>query len=792
MPGLSNIFQVILMINPVENQQDDNNCNFMAEAQSLSQIYLDANATTPVLPQVWEAALFAMKTLFGNPSSSHNTGVQAKQVVDEARRRAIQIIGAGKGDVIFTSGATEGIQTAILSALISAKKNSAKTHIDKNKSYCLLYGATEHKAVPESLKHWNEILEINAEIKAIPVDKTGQLDLDFIEKEVPNALMICTMVVNNETGVYQDLSKLDRVIRSNNPNTYWMVDCVQALGKMELNLSDTSIDYAPFSGHKLYAPKGIGFIYIKENAPFTAFVAGGGQEGGLRSGTENLPGLAALNVVFEMLTGESKQAFTSEEKLHLFRQQFAETLKRVFPQVVFNHEFANSVSTTLNFAIPGFCSSEIMDLFDAANIRVSSGSACSSKVTSSFVLDAMGLPKWQSESAIRLSFGPAMTQEQVDEACDRIALSAQALVQSCRMSEKNNLIDKTALDGLLQFKIGGSCCWMYVDKITKSAVIIDPLPELIERLDTLIACQALNVVAVIDTHGHADHVSERVALAEKYLVDQCADPLGWPSETLETEIKGQHFQYISVGDKWLVKVPTPGHTDDSISLLFCEPVFSSADDLVVNYAFCGDMILMGSLGRTNFDTSCAKEMYSSIKRLKQLVGLETLICPSHDYNNEFTTSISTELPYNPLLAQVINDEIDIEEFVNLKGKLDTHLNDESGCEIMCGAFIGECQNTSLIEYEGPSLAEAMESPNKIKLIDIREAHEYALQHRDTFAKNIPLTRLVQFIQENQTDKLEEIVLVCRSGGRSLVAAEALSRLGFVNVGYLRGGYALLH
>ena len=121
MLGLSNIFQVILMINPVENQQDDNNCNFMAEAQSLSQIYLDSNATTPVLPQVWEAALFAMKTLFGNPSSSHNTGVQAKQVVDEARRRAIQIIGAGKGDVIFTSGATEVIQTAILSALISAK-----------------------------------------------------------------------------------------------------------------------------------------------------------------------------------------------------------------------------------------------------------------------------------------------------------------------------------------------------------------------------------------------------------------------------------------------------------------------------------------------------------------------------------------------------------------------------------------------------------------------------------------------------------------------------------------------
>ncbi|NQY65471.1 MAG: aminotransferase class V-fold PLP-dependent enzyme [Alteromonadaceae bacterium] len=769
----------------------------MAQAQSLSQIYLDENATTPVLPQASAAALFAMKTLFGNPSSSHNTGVQAKQVVDEARRRAVKIIGAGKGDVIFTSGATEGIQTAILSALNRAKTKIAKTNvdkssIDKSKKYCILYGATEHKAVPESLKHWNEILEINAEIKAIPVDEPGQLDLDFIEKEVPNALMICTMAVNNETGVYQDLSELDRVIRTNNPDTYWMVDCVQALGKMDLNLADTSIDYAPFSGHKLYAPKGIGFVYIKENAPFTAFIAGGGQEGGLRSGTENLPGLAALNVVFEMLMGESEQAFTSEEKLHLFRQQFVKTLTRVFPQVVFNHGFTNSVPTTLNFAIPGFSSSEIMDLFDAANIRVSSGSACSSKVTSSFVLDAMGLPAWQSESAIRLSFGPAMTQEQVDEACDRIALSAQALVQSCRMSETNNLIDKTELEGLLQFKVGGSCCWMYVDKTTKSTVIIDPLPEIIGRLNTLVACQSLNVVAVIDTHGHADHVSDRVALADKYLVNQCADVLGWPSETLETEIKGQRFQYITLGDKWLIKVATPGHTNDSISLLLCEPVSSLTDDLVVNYAFCGDIILMGSLGRTNFDTSCAKEMYSSLKRLKQLVGLETLICASHDYNNEFTTSIGAEFPHNPLLAQVIKDEIDLEQFVNLKAELDTHLNDESGSEIMCGAIIGDCQKTSLNEYDSHSLGEAISIPNKIKLIDIRESHEYALQHRNNFAQNVPLNRLVQFIQENQADKLEEIVLICRCGSRSVVAAEALSRLGFVNVGYLKGGYALLH
>ena len=244
----------------------------MSLQQSLSQIYLDANATTPVLPQAADAALAAMKTGFGNPSSSHVTGLRAKQIMTQTRERAQRILGSGEGEVIFTSGATEGIQTGIISALSAAKQS-----IEPNKKYCLLYGATEHKAVPESLKHWNTILGIHAELIAIPVDNQGTLDTKFIAQHISNALMICTMAVNNETGVYQDLTALEQVIRANNPHVYWMVDCVQALGKTGLNLADTTIDYAPFSGHKLYAPKGIGFVYIRKSAPFTPFIAGGGS-----------------------------------------------------------------------------------------------------------------------------------------------------------------------------------------------------------------------------------------------------------------------------------------------------------------------------------------------------------------------------------------------------------------------------------------------------------------------------------------------------------------------------------
>jgi cysteine desulfurase len=761
--------------------------------QPLSLIYLDANATTQVLPQAASAALSTMETLFGNPSSSHITGLQAKQIVDKTRQQAKHIVGADEGRIIFTSGATEGIQTAILSALVNVKK-MLNNSVKNSKSYSLLYGATEHKAVPESLKHWNGILEINAEVKAIPVDEKGQLDMEYIAKEVPNALMICTMAVNNETGVYQDISLLDQTIRANNPNIAWMVDCVQALGKTDLDLARTSIDYAPFSGHKLYAPKGIGFMYVKDKAPITPFIAGGGQESGLRSGTENLPGLAALSVVFSMLLGESESNFTSVENLQSFRQQIVSALTQAFPEITFNHSFENSVPTTINFAIPGFSSKEIMDLFDSANVRVSSGSACSSKVTRSFVLDAMGLPAWQSESAIRMSFGPAMTQTEIDSACSRIVFAAQALEQNCLVLDTKSIgthtIDKSELDGLVQFKVGASCSWLYVDQKTKSALFIDPLPELTDRLQTLLTCRGLELIAVIDTHGHADHVSCRQNIAQSLLAKQQTNSLGWPADAQITTIHGQEYPYITLGDKWLVKIATPGHTDDSISLVLCDPIKSSSDKLKVHYTFCGDLILMDSLGRTNFSTSSATAMYSSLQLLTALIGSKSLLCPSHDYNNEFTSCIETEMARNSLLSQVINNEINNEEFSRQKMAMDKNIIDESGHKIMCGALIGACQKFIVREYNSASLANAVKESTNIKLIDIREPHEYVLQHDKKFTHNVPLTRLVHFVEKQQQHKDQELVLVCRSGSRSQLAAQALARLGFENVGHLKGGYAL--
>ncbi|MFS1424281.1 aminotransferase class V-fold PLP-dependent enzyme [Shewanella sp. 10N.286.48.B5] len=786
----------------------------MKSATELSQIYLDANATTPVLPQAATAALTTMETLFGNPSSSHISGLKAKNLMEQTRVKAKQVIGADTGTVIFTSGATEGIQTAIISALVAAKA-AAKTSLKQDQTYSLLYGATEHKAVPESLKHWNVILEINAEIKAIPVDHMGKLDQDFIAKEAPNALMICTMAVNNETGVYQDLTQLDRIIRQANPDIYWLVDCVQALGKTALNLANTSIDYAPFSGHKLYAPKGIGFVYIREGAPFTPIIAGGGQESGLRSGTENLPGMAAISVIFDMLLNNSqsmgKNQFADVDTLRAYQQQLIDTLKSAFPAVVFNHRFSNSVPTTINFAIAGFSSKEIMDLFDAANIRVSSGSACSSKVTRSFVLDAMGLPKWQSESAIRMSFGPAMTQTQVDEACIRIQSAANALTHSCMILDSGEISEKQPLNGLVQLRSGPSCSWIYADQQSKQAIIIDPLPELNERLDTLLQCQQLELVAVIDTHGHADHVSSRQYLADKHLPDQLSDHLGWPQNCSNVTQAGELFEYITIGNQALLKVATPGHTADSISLLLCDPFSNELSNELPNkstdelpkavlsskplsqqcrFAFAGDTILMGSLGRTNFDSSCAKAMFTSLKRLHQLIGDNTLICASHDYNNEFTTSLAAESSRNALLANTLNGQLSQSQFESLKAQLDSQLCDESGSEILCGALpANAAAKVNITEYNTESLTSAL-SAQQVSVIDIREPHEYALQPTSSTTENVPLTRLVQFIQQHQHQKHKPWVLVCRSGSRSMVAAQAMQRLGFDNIAHLKGGYAL--
>ena len=381
------------------------------------EIYLDANATTPVLAQARAAALQAMADDFGNPSSMHSTGLKARALMAAARERVRRLLETGDGHVLFLSGATEGIQTAVLSALNALRERRATGDL-------LLYGATEHKAVPEAIRHWNRLLGLDLEVQKIPVGLDGRHDLAWLRQHAPRAALVCTMAANNETGVISDLAGIEAALAGS--AAYWLVDGVQALGKLPLRLAQTRIDYAPFSGHKLYAPKGIGLLYVRAGAPFTPLMTGGGQEGALRSGTENMSGIAALGAVLEAL--EAGETFRDRATMRAYRDRLAASLSAAFSGLLFNAPQDICLPTTLNFSVPGLASRLLQDLFDAAGVRVSGGSACSAAVAEpSFVLRAMGLPAWQCESALRLSFGPLADVGFIDEACRRIAACGEAL-----------------------------------------------------------------------------------------------------------------------------------------------------------------------------------------------------------------------------------------------------------------------------------------------------------------------------------------------------------------------------
>ena len=691
-----------------------------------AEIYLDCNATTPVLPQIALAVEHVMEHVFGNPSSSHITGLQARYILDNTRRLGREVIGAGAGRFIFTSGATEGIQTAVLSALTAARSQP-----NQGAKRWLLYGATEHKAVPQALEHWNKLLQLNAELKAIPVDKHGLLDHAFIAEYVGAAHIICTMAVNNETGVQQDLVALERVIRDANAQVPWMVDCVQALGKQALNLSQTTIDYAPFSGHKLYGPKGIGFLYVRPQAPFTPLIIGGGQEHGQRSGTENLPGIAALHALFELLLDQQQQVFQSTATLEGYRDQLLRALRQAFPSLVLNHDLANSVPTTLNFSVRGVPSRDIMDVFDAANIRVSSGSACSSGVSRSFVLDAMGLEPWQSGSAIRLSFGPATNATTIEAACRRIQEAATALRQSCLLVADTNEDIDSNLDGIVQWRFDHHCCYLIIDKRAREMAVIDPLPELAERIERLVACQNYRVKAVLTTEPHAPD-SPAAMLAQLLCASGCSrerDAVGWPLDMVggcdaPVECQQPVLGCLRVGQRRLYRVGSRAPV-----YLLSSPLAASSDSPHVDFAFVGEQ--------------------TQPTMLNQLMHEQTLILTRYD--SEFR------------VVQRL-------------------------CELAQA-----CAECALLDVALEQQQQWLAEPETL-VVDVREQQEHQVRKLAVDAEviNVPLTRLAQFIYSHREQYQQRpIVCVCRSGHRSAVAAQVLARHGFCQVSHLLGGTALL-
>lgn len=745
-----------------------------SSVQTRTEIYLDNNATTAVLPCAAEAVMHYMQRNYGNPSSSHSTGIKAKAELETTRSLARQLIGASSGNIVFTSGATEGIQTSIVSALMAAREQG-KTGPET----LLLYGATEHKAVPESLKQWNKVLQINATVMAIPVDQHGVLDTEFIRQKLPQTAMICTMAANNETGVKQDLAALDNLIRSVNPQVYWMVDCVQALGKMSLNIAQTSIDYAPFSGHKLYAPKGIGFLYVRKGAPYQPFIAGGGQESGLRSGTENLPGIAALHAIFSELADPKSELFKPETMLWQYREQLLAALHFIFPQLVLNSDKPYVIPTTINFSVPGFYSKDIMDLFDAAGIRVSSGSACSSKVPGSFVLDAMGQDKWRSQGAIRLSFGPAMTQQQCDAACERLRSLAPVLAKHCLVLSDATPIIEPHAQGIIQLKHEDMCSYLVICPQSRQAVIIDPVLPLANRIANIVQGQQLQLQAIVDTHLHQDHQSARtelIKLLDGQLLHHVTDTLGWP----------QGLPELQIGQYRLSRMATPGHSTDACSYR----LYQNNQLLTI---FVGDLLLPGGVGRTDLDGGSAEQLKSSIQLLASDTTDSLPLLSSHDYAQRFFTTLQLAQQELPLLAAILADEpvINWQQQLNQQAAIlqqdSTHL---------CGLVeVSWSDATAVVAPE--QLADFLSTRNDVTIVDVREPHEQsagalcAYVDADCHIIEVPLSKLCDALISGVLTPEQPLLLVCRSGNRSLVACKVLNRAGFQQVYNLKGGIALL-
>src|SRR5471032_817075 len=544
-----------------------------------TEIYLDGNATTAVLPAAIAAAADAMGQRYGNPSSSHGTGLKAKVLLDQARACAARLLGVGNGRLMFNSGATEGIQTAVLSALVALRERRERGEAIGS---LLVYGATEHKAVPESLAHWNRLLGLNLSLQKLPVDQDGAHDLALLRELAPQAALVCTMAANNETGVITNLAAIEVLLAETGSAAYWLVDCVQALGKLELDLASTHIDYAPFSGHKLYAPKGIGMLYVRAGAPFTPLIVGGGQEGGQRSGTENMAGIAALGAVLAAL--EEGDVFRSHAELLAVRVRLAESLREALPGLVFNHAFAKSLPTTLNFSVPGLGSRELMDVFDAAQVRVSSGSACSAaKAAPSYVLDAMGVAPWRSSGAIRMSFGPLIDDATVAEACARIARCGEALRASCLIPSERSPLPH---DGVVQLGVDGDCSWLLLDAATRSCIVIDPLPALTERIEAYVRCQNYRVRAILGSSPGSDRATLAHALGRHIARDQDGDAFGWPlASNCVTLADGGIVAGFPFGERVLARVL---HDDARASYLLGEVCADGAPAAGVAALYAGD------------------------------------------------------------------------------------------------------------------------------------------------------------------------------------------------------------
>jgi cysteine desulfurase len=364
-------------------------------------VYLDNAATTPVRPEVLEAMLpYLGADAFGNPSSAHRFGRAARVGIEEAKRTIANVLGAEPNQVIFTSGGTEADNLAIIGAALAARERGGPFRV--------AVSAIEHKAI---LAAAHAVTHLGGEEVILPVSSAGLVDEAALAAAIERGLaVVSVMWVNNEVGVVQPVAELAERCRA--AGVCFHSDAVQAFGKIPVSLSDVPCTLLTISGHKIGAPKGIGALIVRDRRAVEAIIHGGGQQFGIRPGTENVPGIIALGRAVELAAAEQA---ASAARLQALRDDLERQLLAVVPDAVINGWHSPRAPHVTNVSIPGTDSEALLMHLDLAGIACSSGSACSTgAVEPSHVLTAMGVPPELGVAALRFSFGKENTAADVD------------------------------------------------------------------------------------------------------------------------------------------------------------------------------------------------------------------------------------------------------------------------------------------------------------------------------------------------------------------------------------------
>ncbi len=366
-----------------------------------TMVYLDHAATTPVRPEVREAMLpFLSDATFGNPSSAHRVGRAARAALTGARQRIGAALGVPPDAVVFTSGGTEADNLAVLGGALRARASGGP--------FRTAVGATEHKAVLDAA---HAVAHLGGSLVVLPVDAEGRLDRDALDAALEDGVAVLSVMwVNNETGVCQELE--DIAARARRAGVPFHTDAVQALGKVAWTLPNPLPDLVSISGHKIGAPKGIGALVVANPATIEPLIHGGGQQGGIRPGTENVAGAVGLAVAVELAAREQP---TFAARTSALRDRLEMAITMVDATAHIHGSRATRAPHVTNVAFPGTDASGLLLHLDQAGVACSAGSACASgAVTPSHVLTAMGVVPQVAGSSIRFSFGVTSTDADVD------------------------------------------------------------------------------------------------------------------------------------------------------------------------------------------------------------------------------------------------------------------------------------------------------------------------------------------------------------------------------------------